>query len=281
MLIPLPTVRAELISKELTTEGSRPLQVLADDGEIYIAKTTTAAIPCVEIINEVLCGYLAQCWGLAVPPFALVRIGRSVVDSYVRKRGRLSDRYASCPFNERLFFGSQWVGGQVELDTYFAGPHHPGQMQLFHKPTDLLKIGVFDLWVGNFDRKPDNPNILLSSRADERFDFCPIDHTAAFGYITNYRDVRDALLSREPKKCILSHRFVQAIAKFTSPQQISGLRDDIQAGMNVALENMDFIFSQVPSDWGFSRKAKEHLKQFFADTVRNERVASSYLNYLH
>lgn len=128
MLPPLQTVRAELITSELTTEGSRPLQVLADDGEIYIAKATTATTPCVEVINEVLCGYLAQCWGLAVPPFGLVRIGRSVVEAYEQRVGRLSDRYANHPFDDCIFFGSRWINQTVELDAYFAGPHHPGQM---------------------------------------------------------------------------------------------------------------------------------------------------------
>ncbi len=280
-MISLQTVRAELIINELTTEGSRPLQVLADNGEIYAAKTTTSVVPCVEVINEILCGYLAQCWGLAIPPFALINISRSVADSYESRRGPLSARYATCAFGSHVFFGSQWVQNLVEVDDYFAGPHHPAQMQLFHAPTDLLKIGVFDLWVGNFDRKPDNPNVLLSSRTDERFDFCPIDHTAAFAYLSNHREVRDALFARDPEKCILSHRFVRAIAKFTPPERISGLRNDILSGMTIALDNMDFIFSQVPSAWGLSQKAKKHLKQFFADTVRNERIASSYLNYLH
>ena len=153
-------------------------------------------------------------------------------------------------------------------------------MKLFHRPLDLVKIGVFDLWVGNFDRKPDNPNILLSNRADGLFDFSPIDHTAAFAYQPNHRRVRDALLTRDPQKCILAHSFVRAIAKFTSPKKISALQHDIQSGMSVALANADFIGSQVPPDWGLSQKAKDHLKQFFADSVRNERIAGAYLDYL-
>jgi hypothetical protein len=280
MLPTLRTVRAELIIDELTTEGSRPLQVLADDGIVYIAKTTTAVIPCVEVINEVLCGYLALCWDLAVPPFALVQISPTVVEQYEKRKGRLSNRYADCPFADRLFFGSQMVN-QVEIDSYFAGPHHPAQMQLFHQPLDLLKIGVFDLWVGNFDRKPNNPNILLSSRADERFDFNPIDHAAGFAYLPNHRDVRDTLLIRDPKNCVLSHPFVRAIAKFTSPEKIRALQSDIQVGISIALANVDFIGSQIPAGWGLSRKAKDHLKQFLADSVRNERIAGSYLDYIH
>ena len=82
-------------------------------------------------------------------------------------------------------------------------------------------------------------------------------------------------------KSILSHRFVQAIAKFPRLKRIADLQNDILSGMTIALDNMDFIFSQVPPAWGFSQKAKEHLKQFLADTVRNERIALSYLNFLH
>lgn len=280
LIPPLTIVRAELIVKEIPTEGSRPLRVLANDGYEYIAKTTRAN-SCAEVINEVLCGYLARCWGLAVPPFSLVQISQPVVNAYERQRGRLSERYRNCLFEERLFFGSRVVSSQVEIDVFFAGPHHPAQMQLFHQPLDLLKIGVFDQWVGNFDRKPDNPNLLLTSRPDGTFDFCPIDHTATFAYLENYRDVRDALLIREPKKWLLSHRFVPAIVKFTPPQAISSLQDEIHSGMDLALTALDSIFAEVPVAWGLSRKAKEHLKQFFADRVRNERIASTYLNYLH
>jgi hypothetical protein len=279
LIPPLTTVRAELLVEVIPTKGSSPLRVLANDGHEYIAKTTEAN-SCVEVINEVLCGYLARCWDLPVPPFSLVHISPSVVGAYEKQRGRLPDRYRTCPFGDRLFFGSRVVSRQVEVDAFFGGPHHPAQMQLFHKPLDLVKIGVFDQWVGNFDRKPDNPNVLLGSRPDGTLDFCPIDHTAAFGYLDDYRQVRDVLLTREPKKWLLSHRFVPAIVKFTPPSAISDLHQDLQNGIDVALSAIDSVFAQVPVEWGLSRKAKEHLKQFFADSVRNERIVGTYLNYL-
>jgi len=67
-------IEAQKIISEKTTKGSSPLQVLADDMNTYYAKTTTPQVPRVELINELLCAYFAQCWGLKVPPFALLTI---------------------------------------------------------------------------------------------------------------------------------------------------------------------------------------------------------------
>jgi hypothetical protein len=282
MLSPIETVKAELIRLEYKTEGSSPLKILADDGKLYVTKTTVAPTPpYVELINEVLCSYLAQSWNLETPPIALVQISQRVADEYQKRHGALSPKhYAGCRFGERIFFGSGLIDCQTEVEQYLVGPHHPAQMQLFHRPLDLLKIGVFDLWVGNHDRKPKNPNILLGGADKQRFTFVPIDHTAAFAHFDNYRDVTDVRLFLEPKNCILSHQFAQGIVKFTTPTEIRALEADILAGMENAANRLDFMFEQVPREWGLSRKAKEHLKQFLTDSVRNKRIASAYLDYL-
>lgn len=279
---PIQTVRAELISLEYKTEGSSPLKILANDGKTYVAKTTAASKPpYVELINEVLCGYLAHSWNLETPPIALVQISQRVADEYQKKQGTLSPKhYANCRFGERIFFGSSLVDCQTEVEQYLVGPYHYAQMQLFHRPLDLLKIGVFDLWVGNHDRKPKNPNVLIATTDNQRFSFVPIDHTAAFAHFENYRDVTDARLFLDPKKCILSHQFVQGIVKFTAPIEIQALAADILAGMENAANHLDFIFAQVPNEWELSRRSKEHLKQFLTDSVRNKRIASAYLDYL-
>lgn len=280
MLTSIPILRAETIVKEIPTEGSSPLLVLADDGEPYFAKTTISQLPLVEVINEVLAGYFAQCWSLAVPPFALVHISQSLVNHYRNEKVLLSSRYNTCAFDEQIFFGSRLVSCQVEIDDYFSGPYHQSQMHYFNNPLDLLKIGVFDQWIGNFDRKPDNLNVLLAESSNGLLAFSPIDHTAAFGYASNHREVRDELLYRESKKWLLSHDFVRAIAKFTPPEAISDLQANILTGMEVALDTMDFVFEQIPKSWGFSEKARNHLKGFLGNQERNRRIASIYLSYL-
>lgn len=279
MLQTLPRVKAELIVKEYTTQGSGPLLVLADDGKSYVAKTTTYPVPCNELINEVLCGYFARCWGLAAPPMSLLSISKRLAGSYQKEKQSFGERYARCDFDNSLFFGSQVINCPIEFDEHFKGPSTKASMKQWNNPIDIIKIGIFDLWVGNFDRKPENPNILLADRGDGSFDFCPIDHTAAFGHLSKYREVRDVMLHMDSKKSILSHPFVKQIAKFVPPNEKETLLASVLDGMNVVLEHLDFIYEQVPTDWGFSKKSRSHLSHFLADKDRNQRIASSYLSY--
>ncbi len=237
----LPSVRAELILKEHTTLGSGPLLVMASDGKNYVAKTTTYPIPHNELINEVLCGYFARCWGLAAPPMALVSISKRLADAYQKEKQPFGKRYARCDFDDSLFFDSQVINCPIEFDAYFQGPSTRTAMKRWHSPIDLLKIGVLDLWIGNFDRKPENPNILLADRGDGSFDFCPIDHTAAFGHLSNYREVRDVMLHLDSKKSILTHPFVKQIAKFVPPEKKEALSASVLNGMDVVLEQLDFM----------------------------------------
>lgn len=278
-LISIDFVNAEKIIKEVPTEGNAPLLVLGEDGALYYAKTTSPRHPCVELVNELICGYFAQCWGLKIPKFCLVTIDDSVVDRYRKEGGNLSSRYRADSFSERLYFGSQAISPTIEVEAYIQGFDRRSDLNYFRKPLDFLKIGVFDLWVGNKDRKPDNPNVLIGNSAGI-FEFHPIDHAASFAYITNYSDVRDVMLHIDPQKCILSTPLVQSIANFAPSGAVSALKDEILQGMNEVCANISFIFNQVPSNWGLSKRAKSHLATFFADGHRNEKVASSYLSYL-
>ena len=80
-------IEAQKIIREITTVGSSPLQILGDDIKVYFAKTTISKIPRVELINEVLSGYLGQCWGLKVPNFTLLKIDDEVVKNMSLKVG--------------------------------------------------------------------------------------------------------------------------------------------------------------------------------------------------
>jgi len=70
------------------------------------------------------------------------------------------------------------------------------------------------------------------------------------------------------------------LVKFVNRNVFQNLKSEFLECINHTVGNLDFIFSQVPSEFGFSKKDKTHLKSFLADEVRNKRVASSYLTFL-
>jgi hypothetical protein len=276
----LSEVHITKIDEELTTEGSGPLLTLDEPGNFYYCKTTNTTVPRVEIINEVICWYMLKCWGFELPEIALARIKKEVAKKYEEEYQLLTQRYKNVDFDNELFFASKRLEFSTDVESFMTGIESRKDFKKFSNPLEIIMIGVFDLWVGNKDRKPGNPNILLSIDEEERFKFVPIDHTAAFAYLTNYKEVREVMLEIAGNNSILSAPIVKSITKFADSLKVQDLRNEIFQCMEATNQQLDFIFEQVPKEWGFSKKAKVHLKEFFADKARNERIARSYLNYL-
>ncbi len=279
MIQPIPTVNVVRIVREISTVGSSPLFIMADDNHEYYVKTTLDH-PCIELINEVICGYFLQLLNLNVPPFALARVNDEVFTNYIESGGKLNDRYKNKSFENKLFFASQKIDPVIEFEEYVGqAAISKHDFQTISNPLDIIKIGLFDIWVGNKDRKLENPNILLRDNMG-KFVFCPIDHTAAFAHCTDYKQVTDIFVFLEEKFRILRLPFVKSISKWLVLADLDKLNEEMINGMEVVLLNLNDIFAQIPTDWGFSKKAKEHLSAFLSNKVRNEGIIKSYNRYL-
>ncbi len=138
-----------------------------------------------------------------------------------------------------------------------------------------MKIGLFDIWVCNKDRKADNPNILIS----DNFNFIPIDNAASFGYCTNYKSLNKWMMHLEEKKSILSMPILRSITKFASKNELKNLNQDILLNISKCLDELDEIFNQVPANWGFSKKERQKLKDILGDTERNVVTSEKYFPY--
>ncbi len=274
---PLKTNLAIKIVKEIGTVGSSPLLVIDRNGNEYFAKTTTLDIPRTEIINEVFCSFALATWEINVPPICLLKIPYELVLQYnIENETPISNRYKQEYFDNTLFFGSEKINKSIELQDFLPGISKT-QFKKLHSPKDLIKIGVFDLWIGNKDRKPENPNFLMSL-ISEKIAFYAIDHTAAFAYHTNYQDVKDLMLRIERKDCILSTALAKNILQFLPKRINNELKSELLKNITNFNKEYDNIVSLIPIEWGFSKKAKAHLKNFFNDSERNIRIVNAFLN---
>ena len=268
---PIPHIEAVKILEEYPTKGSGPLKVIGEDDNLYVAKFTDQQHPYLELINEVVCGGLAKGWGLKVPERAIISFPPEVVADF-----RFSGRYKSRHF-EGLFFGSRLVEPELDLSPYIGGVSSKDYKR-FENGLDLLRIGCFDHWIGNKDRYPGNPNILLTLNQESgQFCFSPIDHTAAFAYLP-YHEVRDIMIHLD--RNIMQCGFVKSISRFEDKIALENLHKNIEICISNSLDQLDAIFEQVPKEWGFSKKSRAKLKDFLSDRARNERIARQYLNYL-
>ena len=271
-------IEVDEILKEITTKGSSPLRVLGCDGNIYYSKSTTYNSKH-ELINEIICSYLTKLWGFKSPDIALLKFNSNVIQKFQESGKVLTSKYKNEKF-DGLFFGSREIQNQTEIDSYFRSIPTKKEFNLFESPLDIIKISVFDMWIGNKDRKPDNPNILLSISDDLKFNFVPIDHAAAFGYVSNFNNLNKINLFLEDKHRIINVGFKSSIVKFANNSDILALELKILEHIDNCLLNLDFILEQIPSDWGFSKKSKKKLKEVLSDNSRNIETSKSYFSYM-
>jgi len=268
MIEPIKKISAVKIIKETCTKGNSPLLVRCDDSKNYYAKTSTSRVPRIELINEIICSYFLKLWGLNVPNIALIKIDKIVVDSYISEVGSLSKKYNSFSFDD-YFVGFEEITPATELEKY---------IQILSSKHEWKKFNLFDAWVCNKDRKPDNPNILISGNSN--FDFVPIDNAASFGYCTSYKSLNKSMMHLEEKKSILSIPILRSITKFVLKKELETLNQDVLLSISECLNRMDEIFNQVPSSWGFSKKERQKLKDILGDNDRNVVTSEKYFPYI-
>ena len=269
-------ITAVKIVKEIGTVGSSPLLVIDRLQNQYYAKTSNLNVPRVELINEIFCACALRCWDLCVPEICLIKIPYEVVEQFNSENEKKisSNKYSKKHFETTIFFGSKNLENVIEIRDYLPGISKL-QFNGFLHPEDLIKIGVFDKWVGNKDRKPSNPNILITN-SEGKMRFCPIDHTAAFSHLPNYQQVNEIMLINDNSFSILPSKLSRDILSFLPQKRINSLCDDIKYGMDNFIDNYDNIVDLIPSEWGFSKRSKQHLKTFFSDSDRNTKISNSY-----
>jgi len=278
MLEKIIQLSAIQIIKETKTQGSSPILIRAEDDREYFVKASPQAPVKMELINELICTYFLKCWNLYPPDIALIRIDKDVLQQYQINNPPLSNRYKSISFEKEILFGSKRIKPVIELDRFIKKVDKKRDFNQFRAPLDIIKIGVFDKWIANKDRKLDNPNILIGSQS--HLEFHPIDHSAAWAYISHPKEITHAKLYLEEKFRILNAPLIKSIAKFAKPEDLKNLQIEIDEGIHTTIENLDFIFEQVPKEWGFSSKGKLQLKNILSDEQRNKETVKFYLSYI-
>lgn len=259
--------------------NSVPFELLCEDGEIHYAKTTFKRnAPYDELINEIVCNYLLKSWGVITAVPVIIHIPKKVYDAFVSEGNFRDSRYNSFDFENKLFFGVERLQA-TELELYNSVLKNKADYNKYANPCDLLKIGVFDKWIGNNDRRVENPNILLTHNG-EKFDFVAIDHTEAFGYQDNYKALKPALMNTARANSILSTSMSKSIITFAGPNFITKFDGEILECIKKAIEDLDFVLNQIPSSFGLSKKGKEKIKEILSLEQRNIDISKSFLNYV-
>ena len=264
---------------EQTETNSVPFLVLCDDGELYYAKTMFKTHPPFEdLINEILCAYGLELMGVKIIKPALIQIPQEVFESYKLEEKSYDARYNNLIFDDVLFFGSLSQPSTTEVELYNTMLKNKYDYNKYINPTDFLKIGVFDYWIGNMDRRGSNPNILLNQTDSGKFEFLPIDHTQAFGYQHNYKYLKISLMNNPQPKSILRTPMSKSILNFAGTKFIANFHNELLSDFTNVLNGIDFVFDQIPNTFGLSKQGKAKIIEILSNKERNLTATKIHLN---
>lgn len=259
--------------------NSIPLKVLCDDNEIYIIKTMFKNHPPFEdLINETLSNYFLQCWNIPVPEQALVVFDDILVEQFLLENKTINKKYIDFKFNNHFFYGTKFLPFATEVDLYNITLKNKHDYNKYENPIDLIKIGAFDKWIANMDRRIDNPNILVDN-SGVKFKFIPIDNTQSFANQSSYKNLKLALMDTVNNKSILSSPITKSISNFANSKKYSNLANEITGNIEKSIDFIEPIFENIPSEFGLSKQGKTKIKEILSNKERNQVISRFYLNH--
>jgi hypothetical protein len=163
----LPTVRATRLAGLFRNASSLPILVECDDDGTYVAKLRGAAQGTAALVAEIVAAGIGAAMGIAIPDLVLVEFDAALAQGE-RDPEVLDVILPSAGLN----LGVDFLPGSRP----FLRPGRPVRAEEIPRvdPAIASRIVLFDAFVGNVDRAPRNPNLLLWHRRL----YC-IDHGAA------------------------------------------------------------------------------------------------------
>ena len=260
------TVLAERLLYEIATDGHSPL-VVKHSNKSWIVKSSLGQRTQYYLANEVICSFLLQIWGFYIAPVSFVIIENHLLQNYKLK------------YNKAIYYKNTCVGIELlENATEINGLLDKSIDEIpidFDDPLSLLKLGLFDIWVENDDRKPSNANLLIFENAAKTLTLLPIDHAFTFNSEA-HRNLNPEWISSTYNQSILNTRLAQTIAK----KQRNFIENDVKMFFFEQIKHceahFDDIISSIPAEWQLNQQDFAQLKAFLFNETRNNNIISEF-----
>lgn len=273
----IQTVQSKQFISQIKTYN-RPVKTICktDKGlDIYFIKYTRSSFESHGLIAEIVCHFLARRLNLENPDIAYVEIGNHPVP--------VQFQYANYLTEGKIAFGSKLVRNAedelTKLEFNFSKP----QFNRLEFPEHLLRIGMFDLWIGNNDRRVDNYNLFITRGKTQKL--MVFDHFEAFNKIADH-----TFENINTKIDVYSNGFLSTNYAFEMlcwvPKE--DLKNELSNFLST-IENLDLdsllqsISETYPPGWDDDRNTVDYIKQFLSSKKRLDAIqtqVTDYINYL-
>ena len=201
--------------------------------------------------NEVIGSRFAECWDLKTPSISLI----SVDENHLPDTHRNIIQPA---FFRKPCFGSLYIENSVVIDqTVIPSFKKDSFRRKIANKNDLLKIALFDIWLGNEDRNFGNSNLLLDQTLPKNYFFNVFDHGAIFN--TNTLRLGIQLLT-EDESLINTDLCKILFGRINNMSQIvDNIVEDFYLCVVKCEEELEDIINDIPPEWQLDLNNLENL----------------------
>lgn len=271
----IPHKKTSYLIEEIPTDGHSPLKFMCDDGDIYYCKYRVShkkqEIDC--LIYEVVCNALLQALKIPTPEIAIVEIleGSYSEDDLRRNRPFIKPNI--------LCFGSKEVKN-AQLVTELDKISTEQDFKSYENPEDLIRIALFDLWVGNMDRGKGGSDFepgrsynynLLTAPHKQKTRIYAFDHGFTFEGENGLRIFNSSFMPNTSNK-LFGTQFFQDFANYFSIERMAELIEQFIT----LIESLDItsliaeVFSELPEEWKDFDPLQDKIVNYLTDRQRIE-----------
>lgn len=232
------------IKNRLGNGCTEPFVVWCDDGQTYVVKFPGNRQGIKTLVNEYIASNLCEYLNLPILPYNLIHVKLSDYNEKMSKEISLLDGTAF---------------GTVYNDNALTILNSRMIIQSANR-NDAIKILIFDLLIGNFDRN--KGNLMIDSVSKK---IIMIDHTHIFGLGTLWDEYQLPRLIDEPFE-------ISKLDKFNYNNIVESLNFDdtfykelnkfVIRVKNISKEFIENIMNSIPEDWNVSKTEKQLLLKY-------------------
>ncbi len=229
-------------SEHMYTTGDIPILVTCTDMSDWICKHGRSSVS--PLVNEIMGSSFADIWDLRTPPIALITVA---ADHIPRK---FAPQLQPIYFNKPCFGSSRLKEGQVVDKSLLPSFMKPAFRRKILNKKDLLKIALFDIWIGNDDRHHGNSNLILDQTQKGKYYFNVFDHGAIF----NTSSLRYGIqLITENESLITSELATILFGNINNLAEIvDNIVQDFYLCVQVCEQELSNLMLDIPLEWNFN-----------------------------
>lgn len=272
----IETVQSVQFNRQIETYN-RPIESICRSNtglDVYYIKYARSGFEADGLIAEIICHFLARKMHLKTPDIAYVKLGDHPIPSDFQYKNHLKVG--------RIVFGSKKVMNTEDELTQLDFVFSKHEFNRLKNPQHLLRIGLFDLWIGNKDRTAQNFNLFLTSGRKQKLVL--FDHYEAFNKIAersfNEINTKIDVYSEGFLSSYYAHEMLGWIPKSQLKEEVDNFFDTIKT---IDIEELlEQLVKTFPPAWNKNNATTGYIFQFLKSKARLQEIniqVTDYINY--